>query len=269
MNLRTFPLIAGVLLALCSLASQAQASFTLVRAQTEVAEDDHSHEALIMKSVGSAFAEIGGAGLYAKGRASFGNAGAYAVSNADGTEAFGETWWADGFTVTGGTGAGSLTISISVSGTLSGAGNAMYGLYARGDAFGHDELLKWLDCAPGRFDCHPYPPPGSTALIPMTEAFPASGMTVLTTTLPFTYGETVYLASYFGVETWKTGEASFYGSAHFGVTAPESALLATASGTTYGSAAAVPEPSAALLWLLGGVVLWVRQPRLQRLGMDQ
>lgn len=244
-------------------AGQAQPSFTLVRVQTEIA-DPNEYDATIVKQVfGDTFAEGAQGSQYVKGRASFGNSGAYAVSGDDEHEAFAETWWADAFTVTGSTGQGALTISVSVSGALSGKGRANYGLFASDQPFSRTVLTAWLDCAPDRLDCIPHSPPGSQALIPLTASF-GSGTTVLTATLSFTYGQPVYVASYFGAETWGVGEASFYGSAHFGITAPASTVLETGSGTTYLAATAVPEPGAMLMMAMGLAGLSVTRRRQRR-----
>lgn len=251
----------GLLLALAAAASHAQASFTLVRAQTEGPSPNEHDGPVIQQVFGDTFATVGNASLNARARVSLGNAGAYAFSS-DEREAFGETWWVDGFTVTGGTGQGVLTLAVSVTGTLSGEGRANYGLFARQSMFSKSELTAWLDCG-GEPHCIPWEPQGSQALIPVTWAF-GNGTTVLTATLPFTYGQTVYLASYFGVETWAAGEADFYGSAHFGISAPDGALLGSASGASYLSAAAVPEPGAPWLLAAGLVLLAVRRRRAQQ-----
>lgn len=251
-------LAAGLLLALASAASHAQASFTLVRVQTEGPSPNEHDGPIIQQVFGDTFATVGNTSLNARARVSLGNAGAYAYS-ADAREAFGETWWADGFTVTGGSGQGVLTLAVSVTGTLSGEGRANYGLFARQQMFTKSELAAWLDCG-GEALCIPQAPQGSQALIPVTWAF-GNGTTVLTATLPFTYGQPVYVASYFGVETWAAGEADFYGSAHFGISAPQGAVLDSASGTGYLGAAAVPEPSMPGLLLAGLAVVLARKRR--------
>lgn len=254
MQARVATSVAGFVLVLCSGLSQAQASFTLVRVQTEIADPDEYDATIVKQVFGSTFAQGTQGSQYVKGRAGFGNSGAYAVSGDDAHEAFAETWWADAFTVAGGMGPGTLTMAVSVSGTLSGKGRANYGLFASEQPFSQAALTAWLDCAPGRLDCIPHPPPGSHALIPLTASFD-SGTTVLTATLAFTYGQPVYVASYFGAETWGIGEASFYGSAHVGITAPAGSALAAASGSTYLAAAAVPEPATALMLAAGVVCL--------------
>lgn len=248
----------------------ASPAFTLVRAQTEIAGPEEPGT-VVVQNYGGVLASAGESGWYAKARAGFGNSGAYAVT--DGVDpnrwAFGETWWADSFTVAGGAGPGELMIAVSLSGMLSGEGRANYALYVSEQPFSYEVLKAWLDCRPQREDCIPYPPANSEALIPMM--LPSSGQTVLTAKLAFTYDTPVYIASYFGVETWGVGSADFYGSAHFGVTAPAGAALSTASGTLYPLASAVPEPQAVLLMGLGLVaVLGLGRIRSQaRSGVDR
>lgn len=248
-------LTAGLLSTLLIGASHAQASFTLVRAQIELPGTSESDGDVVEQVFGSSYAMAGQPGWYGKGRASYGNSGAYAIAAGD-NEAFAETWWVDAFNVTGGSGAGELTIAISVSGTILGKGRANYALFSRSQAFGVAELASWLDCPNNGAHCIPNAPLGAHAVIPMQVSFPASGSTVLTASIPFTYGQTFYLASYFGVETWGSGEANFYGSAHVGLSAPLGGEIGTASGTLYPAAAAVPEAATWALMSIGLPVLW-------------
>jgi hypothetical protein len=233
----------GLLLALpaAAIGVGGEGSFTIVRVQTELVAPDSIFE----QKFGDLFAEVGSVDWGGRARSGFGNSGAYAVSSSDNHEAFAETWWADGFTITGGVGSGTLKLAISVSGTTEGHGAALYGLYANATPFSADGLKGWLDC------CIPDPPAGAKAIIALKSDFPSSGKTVLTAELPFTFDKLFYLASYFGAETFGAGRANFYGSAHLGMTAPEGALVTAASGTTYLAAAAVPEPGHALLLALG------------------
>lgn len=217
-------------------------SFTIVRAQVEQSLPDK----VLESEFGDLSAEAQWQTVYAKARAGFGNSGAYAAVPQPGYEAFAETWWADGFTITGGVGQGELHLAIRVSGTSEGKGVAHYGLFSSLQPFDQGALRSWLDC------CMPEAPQSSTVVVPITEdAFPSAGATVLQAEISFTYDKPIYLASYFGVESFDVGVADFYGSAHFGLTAPAGASIAAASGTAYLSAAAVPEPATAALWLLG------------------
>ena len=245
-------------------------AFTLVRAQTEIANSDPTMPGgVVVQNYGAEFASAGEPGWYAKARAGFGNSGAYAVT--DGSDpnrwAFGETWWADSFTVAGWAGPGELTIMVSLSGVLSGEGRANYALYISQQPFSYQTLKEWLNCYPQRDDCIPYPPANSQALIPMT--FPASAQTVLTTKLAFKDEMPIYIASFFGVETWGVGSADFYGSAHFGITAPAGAALSTASGTLYPVASSVPEPQSVLLMGLGLLALLGFGRRLHSLPAER
>lgn len=247
-------LAAALLTTLLIGTSHAQASFTLVRAQIERPGNSEDDGDLVEQVFGSTYALAGQPGWYGKSRASYGNSGAYAIAAGD-NEAFAETWWVDAFKVTGGSGAGELTIAISVSGTILGEARANYALFSRSQAFGVAELSAWLDCPDDGPHCVPNAPQGASAVIPMTASFPASGRTVLAASIPFTYGQTFYLASYFGVETWGGGEADFYGSAYFGLSAPLGGEIATASGTQYPAAAAVPEAATWALMSIGLPVL--------------
>lgn len=253
---KVLPLIAGLLFTLASSASHAAdlASFTLVRAQIERAGTDEDDGDVVEQKFGIAFAEVGDTGWYSKARSGFGNSGAYAIAT-DNREAFGEAWWVDAFTVTGGLGHGELTLAIRVSGTITGEGRVNYGLFTRQQKYTEDELRVWLDSG------IPDPPAGSLAVVPLTWSFPTSGNTVLTARIPFTYDQPFHLASYFGAETWGEGVADFYGSAHFGITAPADGLIVTASGAQYLAAAAVPEPVSAALMALGLVAVLLARRR--------
>jgi len=253
---KIIPLLAGLFFILASGSGNAAdlASFTLVRAQIEGAGTDDSDGDVVEQKFGTAFAEVGSADWYSKARSGFGNNGAYAIATGN-REAFGESWWVDAFTVTGGQGQGELTLAISVSGTITGAGRANYGLFTRQQKYTEEELRGWLDSG------IPAPPAGSLAVVPLTWSFPASGTTVLTAHIPFAYDQPFHLASYFGVETWGEGVADFYGSAHFGITAPADGLIATSSGTQYLAAAAVPEPVSAALMALGLVAVLLARRR--------
>lgn len=228
--------VVGIGLALPSLAG------TAVRAQLE--RDVDPNNAIVYDAVfGTDFAEFGDpASAYARARASFGNHGSYAtVPNADyWRSAYGESYWIDSFTLDSGVGTGVLDIRLELVGTLvdhiapahAGA-NAFYRLYASNEP---------IRCDFDRAQC--------TGQL-LYEADGLQGRHVVSLALPFSYGESFYIASYLGAEALGFGTADFYGSAHFGATAPGGAALLGASGTTYLQAAAVPEPGGAWLMLAG------------------
>ncbi|WFP50555.1 hypothetical protein PL263_00685 [Methylomonas sp. EFPC3] len=83
-----------------------------------------------------------------------------------------------------------------------------------------------------------------------------NGSNIYSAKIPFTYDVPLYIASYLGVEALGDGLADFYGTAYFGISAPDGKTLASASGTAYRSAAAVvPVPGA--VWLFGSAIAWL------------
>jgi hypothetical protein len=85
---------------------------------------------------------------------------------------------------------------------------------------------------------------------PLDVAFSAS--------VPFTYGQPVYVLSLFvGAVLTPGGNAGFYNSASFGISAPPGATIASLSGVLY--AAAVPEPPVSVLFVLGFGAMFLRR----------
>lgn len=205
------------------------------------------------------FAQVGSSpALFAKGRASFGETGSFAVATGQlsSVGAYAESSWSDAFTILGGTGTGILNISVQVEGSLSGTGvpggpgpNSSYALFASdttitlGDNYSGTGLLGFTE------DGTYTPPDASRTVIGVFEAF--SGSNVFTAEIPFTYGTTFYIASYLGAEVLGDGTADFFGSSRFGATAPNGAAVTGASGTAYALAATVPEPSAYAMMAVG------------------
>lgn len=266
-------LSAAALLAVFSTTAQAAFTpFTAVEVTTdEVLQRVGDDDVLVLtyeRAVGSDFAQVGSApALYAKGRATFGETGAYAIATGQkpNVGAYAETSWSDAFTILGGEGEGTLTVSVRVEGSFVGTAqrggpgpNSLYALF-RSDTpitLGSEDgggLLGFLnhgDTAPD----------GSTTVIGLHETF--TGTRVYTADIAFTYGKTFYLASYLGAEVLGDGVADFYGSSHFGATAPGGASIQGLSGTTYLLSSAVPEP-AALMLLAGGIgATWLSRRRL-------
>lgn len=236
----------------------AHASFTPFT-HVEVTLDEDGTWNQFARKGDSNFAEVSYAGLFAKGRASFGETGAYAVATSQPPAygAYAETSWSDAFTIVGGTGTGILNVSVQVKGSLTGAGaNSIYALFASetpitlGDNYLGTGLLGFTE------DGTYTPPDASRTVIGVYESI--SGSNIYTADIPFTYGMPFYVASYLGAEVLGDGTADFYGSSRFGATAPNGAAVTGASGTAYALAAAVPEPSAYAMILAGlGLVGWM------------
>ena len=222
----------------------------------EVTTDDGA--TTFERATASDFAQVGSSpGLFAKGRASFGETGSFAIATGQPADfgAYAETSWSDAFTIFGGTGAGILSVSAQVQGTLIGAGlpggpgpNSIYALFASDSPItlgqeGGGGLLGFLD------DGTTTPPDGSRTVIGLFESI--TGSHVFTAEIPFTYGTTFYIASYLGAEVLGNGTADFFGSARFGATAPGGAIVMGASGTSYALAVAVPEPASYALMIVG------------------
>lgn len=253
---KSFGLGVALAFAACSATSApivgGTSSFTAVRAQIERAgcPIEFDPTCLVQTTLGSALEEAGSEfRAYSKGRAGFGVNGAYAsVSLAQDHEAYAESIWSDAFVVHGGSGQSTAQITVLVKGALDGLGqpggpgsNAFYTLFVSDAPISCD--FDALDCT-------------GNAAIPLTEAL--SGERYLSASIEFTYDKPFYLASYLGAEVvgGQTGEADFFNSAHFGISAPDSAVLTTDSGTRYPAASSVPEPPLFLMFFVGALVAW-------------
>jgi hypothetical protein len=227
--------------------------FTLVRVQLDEEDLVTGAYTEFEKEVSSNFAQVGASPYLAKARASFGETGSYGVAAGQppGYHAHAESSWSDAFTIVGGTGTGILNVSVKVEGSLSGSGVAGvsgpvsgYWLFASDTPITSDGVLDFLD------DNLASPDGSETVIGELFEgSFPGSN--VFSAEIPFTYGTTFYLASHLLAETLGNGSADFYGSSHFGVTAPNGSTVTGASGTTYALAAAVPEAETYALMLAG------------------
>jgi hypothetical protein len=203
-------------------------------------------------------------GAYGKARAELGSNGFLATSGAAGFSA-----WADGFTLTGGTGAGELDLSIAIHGDITGVEADMaYGLYASNTPFGIDTQAGLGDVRLSEVLAR------STRILSYDiNNAGAPPNTTLTGRLAFTYGQPFYLLSYFLGDVCTPledpsqsgctgGSEDFYHSAVFGITAPQAAAIDTLSGHAY--AAAVPEAASWAMLCVGLLTLSVSGLRSQR-----
>jgi hypothetical protein len=244
-------------------------------------------EVPVSDAIGPVFVEFGDhETAYGKFRAAFGSNG-FAVDGVGGVdrEVDGGSLWSDGFTITGGTGSGLLTVSAHVSGTVTGFGQMNFALFVSDQPYNFDTLLSTINANKSGFWALALPDSTrvlytavangcSTAIhnrecghAPLEDVSGPIDLT-LTAEVPFTYGQPLYVVSGFsgGVLT-PGGSASFLDSADFGITAPAGAVVSSASGNFY--AAAVPEPSVALLLAIGlsaGAALGLHRPARSRAG---
>jgi len=186
-----------------------------------------------------------------KARASYGDngvalpsGGGYAVSA-----------WSDGFVVNGGSGTGTLNLSVQLHGTLLVEADVIYALLMSSDpdAFSPAAIVSDADAGyiqlPGttpvllvEVDDTPDYPAGSGA-ISLPSGFVDQQFNV---SVSFTYGQTFYLASVLDIG----GYGDFYNSANFGISAPDGTSITSLSGTPY-PAVAVPEPETWAMLLAG------------------
>ena len=202
------------------------------------------------QSASSSVTVAGAAGQ--KARASFGHngvalpaSGGYALSA-----------WSDGFVVNGGVGAGTLSLSVKLHGTLIDySADVIYALLMSGDPNAFSPAAIVADADAGYINL-----PGTAPIllveVDATPDYPlrlnpvslSPGLVdqVFNVSVAFTYGQAFYLASVLDI----TGHGDFYNSAGFGITAPVGAAISSLSGTLY-QPAAVPEPGTWGLMLSG------------------
>lgn len=215
---------------------------------------------------------------YGRFRAALGSNGfeAQGIGGID-REVDGGSVWSDGFTVTGGTGSGLLTMSTHLTGSISGLGQMGYALFVSSQPYDLNALLATVGanhngfwalqlansvrvmftgvangCGSGIWnpDCGHMPLQNYQGPMDVT----------LTAKVPFTYGQALYVATGFsGAVLTPGGSASFLHSADFAISAPAGATMAALSGSVY--AAAVPEASIGSMLSLGIVVIAVARRR--------
>lgn len=233
--------------------------------------DDIDPEILLSSSGTVVTAETGSSpgprGTY---RARLGSAGfSSLIPNRVDREVAGATVWSDGLTVTGGAGQGTLRLSSEVEGSMSGSSEMFHALYVSSKPFNIDTILSTARATKGSWQLelpdavrvlftgavNGCGAPGAyrnCGHVPYENHQGALDLT-LTAVVPFTFDVPVYVVSIFAGGTIFEGSTNFLNSATFGVTAPPGSALATMSGTVY--AAAVPEPSAWLLLVVGLAVV--------------
>lgn len=218
---------------------------------------------------GPVVVEVGvAASAYGKFRAALGSNG-YQATGVGGIdrEVDGGSLWSDGFTVTGGSGSGLLTMTTSINGTISGTGQMEYALFVSDHTYDLDNTIATISANTNGFWALALP---DSTRVMFTGVANGCGTGLwnqecghtpyqnysgplditLTANVPFTYGQTLFvLTGFVGAVLTPGGSADFLNSADFGISAPEGATIASASGVTY--AAAVPEPAAWLLLALG------------------
>lgn len=199
-------------------------------------------------------------------RASLGSAGfSTAVAGNIDREVAGGTGWSDGFTVTGGSGVGSLVVSSHIEGILLGQSEMVYALYTSSKPFSLDLILDTIDKAKGFWtvtfpdsvrvqftgvvgNCNLPKAYRNCGHLPY-ENYQGSLDLKVVAIVPFTYGQPLYVASFFAGGSQYEGNTNFLNSAKFGITAPPTSTMNALSGFEY--AAAVPEPAEWLLLLSG------------------
>jgi hypothetical protein len=189
-------------------------------------------------------------------------------SSIGGPFAAGVSAWFDTFTVVGGSGNATASISTSVTGQF-GTGFGATGMYLLLKV-SPDELAGLIDdpLAALIFDTAPAPLLALTQNVIDTSRFTEDGELLapgsafggtLVGEVDFVYGEPFVLVSVLAGFANDTGSLSSFNSAVFGISAPDTATLLTGSQFTY--AAAVPEPAAAPMIALGLALLWMARRR--------
>lgn len=176
--------------------------------------------------------------------------------------------WADSFTVTGGSGAFTADVSVTLSGQFgpNAYSEASYGLFAissdlygavlnGGDQFVFDLLFTGLPSGAGFQEIILL---GNSS----DDGDTAPGSFTATGQVQGTYGETFYLLSVLGTYAEVNGEIDMFSTAVFGISGPIGSDALTGSGTLY--AAAVPEPSTYAMCAVGLALILGAQRRARR-----
>lgn len=225
-------------------------------------------EVLASSAVGPVLVETGALpAAYGKFRSEFGSNGfSISVTGGIDREVDGGSIWSDGFVVNGGTGSGTLKLSTHIVGAAAGEVEMVYALFVSDNPFDLQAMLGTIGSAPGLWAvqfptsvrviftgianrCGLSHASDECGHVPL-ENYQGPLDLALTASVPFTFGQTFYVASLFGggVSIFG-GSAAFFNSANFGITVPAGTTLASMSGSVY--ATAVPEPAAWMLLVAG------------------
>ena len=205
---------------------------------------------------------------YARFRGEYGSNGfTIQVQSNTNREAYGASFWSDGFTVTGGAGVGFLTLSTHITGTVSGLGEMNYGLFVSSQPFDLTTLLSTARSNRSGFwalslanstrviftgvsnGCGARNWSRECGHVPFENYQGALDLTLLAS-VPYANGQPLYMLSVFAGGVGSSGGVeSFLNSAEFGITPPSGATVQSLSTTVY--AQAVPEPSPKLLLFVG------------------
>ena len=202
---------------------------------------------------------------YGKFRSAFGSSGfTIQVTGGLNREVDGGSIWSDGFAISGGTGNGVLQLSTHIEGSMSGNGDMFYALFVSAQPFDLQSVIEttsanhqgfWALQLPNATrvlftgvanGCGASPATRECGHVPFQD-YEGSLNLLLTTSTPFTFGQTLYAISVFGGGVHISGgNRNFLNSADFGITAPTGTTMQSISGVQYASA--VPEPAS--WWLL-------------------
>jgi hypothetical protein len=263
MNKRINPFIRAALRRLALAGTMFCASHAFAAAPFNYAAYENGDKGgpLVEDQSASATAMVSGANGQ-KARASYGDNGVALPSSGG----YALSVWSDGFVVNGGSGVGTLKFSVQLHGTLfDPQEDVVYALLKSEDPNTFFPSAIVADSGTGytnisgaspvlliEVDATPDYVPG-----PNVYSFsPGFINELINVSLPFTYGQTFYLASILDI----FGYGDFYNSATFGITAPEGASINNLSGTLY-PVATVPLPETWAIMLAGLGLLGVQHRR--------